>query len=168
MGRFAGCRGGPVAAVAPSPGVAEPRRWQSAAPRVPRPGRVYLGGRQRGDHMLARPGLCAGAAAGSRAREPSRAAPAAAGTPSPWPRAAGAEGGSPEGPVGPDDVLPAAPWPAPGALRWALPHLLVSGAGCTGHGNGHGHPWVPWIPSAGMDAFGDPAAFGGVGFGWFG
>lgn len=123
--------------------------------------------------MLARPGLGAAAAAGSRAREPCRAAPAAAGTRSPWPRAAGSGRDCPERPAGPDDVLPAAPWPAPGALRWALPHLLVSGAGCTGdgeeNGDGNRHPWEPWVPSPRMDplvedAFSD---LGGVGFGSF-
>lgn len=63
-------------------------------------------------------------AAGSRAQR------LAVGATSPWPRAAGYSSHR-----APDDVLPAAPWPGPGALRWAFPHLLVSGMGCCRFGN---------------------------------
>lgn len=61
-----------------------PAGWKQPQ-RGSRPGRVYLGGRQRGDHMLARPGLGV-AAAGSRARERCRAAPAALGAHGPGQR----------------------------------------------------------------------------------
>lgn len=166
LGHFSGCRGGPVATVAPSPGVAQPRWLEAAAARVPaRQG--LSGGPAEGRSHARPPGIrcscggepCQGAVPGSPG-----------GTRSPWPRAAGA--GSPEGALAPDDVLPAAPWPAPGALRWALPHLLVSGAGfCpTGIGIGNGHLSLGAFDTFSRDdfredMFGVSVAFGRVRFG---
>lgn len=96
-------------------------------------------------------------AAGSRAQR------LAVGAASPWPRAAGHSSRR-----APDDVLPAAPWPGPGALRWAFSHLLVRGMGCCRVGNRAALRYSRRVlgsgvkPMEGCDALVDLTAFAGL------